>query len=814
MKKLILTILISCYAITCIAEQYNAVYPATGKKYDYIGDFSSKDWAMVRKNGKCGFIDKAGNEVIPLTFDNFGNKGWWKSDLYMSACRGNKWGVINQQGELLIPIIYDKISQNIYKDSPIWAVKDGKQGFIDINGHILVPFEYEVLEHDFYNGHPAYAKKNGLYGFIDEQNKVVVPFKYSATSGFHWDGPYAPVCLNGKYGYIDTSGNEVIPFQYEFANGFHQGFAAVLKNGKVGYIDTTGTIVIPCSYDSIYTTDGNGIKMLDCDFMGGIARVKSNGKWGAINKKGTLIAPTIYDHWNHHNSEGTIDMSVNGQTHYFDCLGNKYESGAERGKSLDWVKANAGYRSSQYEIGRRYYKGSNGYTQDYAQAHYWFSKSAEQGYKDAQLNMGHLYYYGYGVDESYSKAHEWYAKAADQGQRIAQYYMGWMAEHGQGTTKNINDAKYWYSCSAAQGYEKAKTQLDKLGGDPIVSPQPIPYPAPAPTPKKNLATLTWVNFQSNSVQKNYTYKVGVKSDSKIEEVRVYVNGIQDRGIAPVLNDGFDMTINRSTTLAEGRNIIKVFVRNSGGETYSERAVVYAGGKAVNNTDIQQRRIALVMGNSKYKDADKCLRNPYNDATDLAAKLESLGFKVIRSLDQTLQGMELAINDFGRQVRNYDVALFYYAGHGMRCDGFNYLVPTDASLPDESYVKYKCINANIVLDVMERAQCPMKIVILDACRNNPFARGWSRGLESEGLGIMTAPKGTFVAFSTAPGDVAQDGIGRNSPYTTALLQALDVPGLSLTEVFQEVLEKVATSTNERQTPWYSNSFRGKFYFNQK
>ena len=109
---------------------------------------------------------------------------------------------------------------------------------------------------------------------------------------------------------------------------------------------------------------------------------------------------------------------------------------------------------------------------------------------------------------------------------------------------------------------------------------------------------------------------------------------------------------------------------------------------------------------------------------------------------------------------------------------------------------------------------MKIVILDACRNNPFARSWHRSAGGGGLAIMNAPKGTFIAYSTAPGDVALDGGEgqRNSPYTAALLKTFDQKGLSITDFFQEVLERVATTTNERQTPWTSNSFRGKFVFN--
>ena len=223
---------------------------------------------------------------------------------------------------------------------------------------------------------------------------------------------------------------------------------------------------------------------------------------------------------------------------------------------------------------------------------------------------------------------------------------------------------------------------------------------------------------------------------------------------------------------------------------------------------------VMRGNLYYYDSNLKLTNPSNDATDLAARLSKLGFTVVRSLNQTKQGMDNAIQTFSSRAKGADVALFFYAGHGIQYQGDNYLVPVDAQLPSEEYVKYNCTNANIVLDVMERLGCNMKIVILDACRNNPFARSWHRSTAGGGLGIMNAPKGTFIAFSTSPGDVALDGTNgeRNSPYTTALLQTLDKQGLSITDFFQEVLERVATATNERQTPWTSNSFRGKFVFN--
>lgn len=355
-----------------------------------------------------------------------------------------------------------------------------------------------------------------------------------------------------------------------------------------------------------------------------------------------------------------------------------------------------------------------------------------------------------------------------------------------------------------------------LAGLPVKLEKRIDKTEPEPLPKpvtNGTATIDWINFASTVNKKEYPLKIGIKSNSKVEEVTISVNGSQSRAINTVVSDGYEQTINRTLSLSEGYNSVVVSVRNADGITTSEKMITCHIDKTT--PVASQKRIALVMGNSNYQDSNvNKLKNPVNDATDIANKLESLGFTVIRSLDQTKRGMETAIYEFGKKAMNYDAALFYYAGHGIGCNGENYLIPIDADMPDEVAVKYNCTNTNLVLDMMEQAHVQMKIVILDACRNNPFTRSWNRSVSGSGLNIMNAPKGTFIAFSTGPGDVAQDGNGRNSPYTTALLQTLDIPGLKITDFFQEVLEKVATETKEQQIPWTSGSFRGKFYFNPK
>jgi len=179
---------------------------------------------------------------------------------------------------------------------------------------------------------------------------------------------------------------------------------------------------------------------------------------------------------------------------------------------------------------------------------------------------------------------------------------------------------------------------------------------------------------------------------------------------------------------------------------------------------QERRTALVIGNGSYKSAP--LRNPVNDAKDITSALRKLGFTVIHKQNATQKEMETSIRKFGERLRKGGVGLFYYAGHGLQVNGINYIIPLDAEMREETDVKYEAVDARRVLDAMYNAGNDLNIVILDACRDNPLARGFRSG--SSGLARMDAPKGTIVAYSTSPGKLALDGRGRNSPYTAALV----------------------------------------------
>ncbi len=224
------------------------------------------------------------------------------------------------------------------------------------------------------------------------------------------------------------------------------------------------------------------------------------------------------------------------------------------------------------------------------------------------------------------------------------------------------------------------------------------------------------------------------------------------------------------------------------------------------TNIRQ---ALVIGNSNYAHAG-ILRNPVNDARAIGSTLQQLGFQVETLMNATQPEMDQAIRKFGRQLQgNNGVGLFYYAGHGMQIDGENYLLPVEINPSTEADVRYRGVPVGQLLGQMEAADNGMNIVILDACRNNPFARSFRSS--RRGLAQMTAPAGTFISYATAPGKEAADGAGDNGLFTAKLLEHMKTRGLKLEEVFKRVRADVQLESNDKQVPWDSSSVTGEFFF---
>lgn len=229
----------------------------------------------------------------------------------------------------------------------------------------------------------------------------------------------------------------------------------------------------------------------------------------------------------------------------------------------------------------------------------------------------------------------------------------------------------------------------------------------------------------------------------------------------------------------------------------------------------ERRVALVIGNSTYKNAPE-LSNPRNDAADMVAVLKSLGLTVIEGFDLDKSGMDRTIRAFATALSGADVGVFFYAGHGLQVNGTNYIVPVDAQLMTAASLEFEMVRLDLVQRIME-GEAKTNILFLDACRNNPLARNLARAMGTRsaavGRGLAAAESGigTLISYSTQPGNVALDGNGRNSPYTGPLVKALANPGEDIISVLTSVRNDVLAATGDKQIPWENHALRSRFYF---
>jgi tetratricopeptide (TPR) repeat protein len=225
-----------------------------------------------------------------------------------------------------------------------------------------------------------------------------------------------------------------------------------------------------------------------------------------------------------------------------------------------------------------------------------------------------------------------------------------------------------------------------------------------------------------------------------------------------------------------------------------------------------KRLALVVGNSNYQNGGT-LKNPINDARSIAITLQSMGFEVMKYENVSQAQLKQAINSYGLKLKEFEVGLFYYAGHGIQHKGANYMIPVEADLQSAEQIEFDCVAADRVLAYMESASTKLNIIIMDACRNNPFERSWHRSVNGSGLAMMNAPTGSLIAYATAPGQVASDGESNNGLYTSALLKYLKDPGLNIEQVFKRVRTEVSEKSFGAQIPWETTSLTGNdFYFN--
>jgi len=328
-------------------------------------------------------------------------------------------------------------------------------------------------------------------------------------------------------------------------------------------------------------------------------------------------------------------------------------------------------------------------------------------------------------------------------------------------------------------------------------------------------------YSKEVTEGSFSVKLCVRSSVPVDEVAIWDNNVckvntATRAYKKKNNDLCDYSFEFDIQLDPGRNELKAVVKNAGGSTVSEsRYVSWISSDAISN----QKRVALVIGNSAYTNVGK-LPNAANDAKLMSSVLQGLGFEVMSYTDIDRNTMKEAVYDFGDRLRETKaVGLFFYAGHGIQVDGINYLVPTTASLKRKEEVEDVCFSIDKVLGQLAYAENDLNIIILDACRDDPFAQT-SRAIKGDGgLAQINAPKGTFIAYSTAPGKTAADGTGQNGLYTEQLAKALRTPN-KLEDVFKQVRNEVYRISHEEvakgvmaeeQIPWENSSVFGEFYF---
>ena len=932
------------YIILIISLCSNSVWA----QYDQIGHDFGNGLRRVKKGNYYGFIDANGKEVIPVKYiylDEFA-KGRTRivagfDEVKSEYERNRKYGMIDKNGKIVIPFKYDFIGYDygngLRKVTIRNAFKteygtDDLSGFINDNGQEVIPLRYRILD-DFSDGRkvvyaeiPGDVDEKGSYGYlINEDGTHAFPYKIDNSIGdkglyiirngnglkglvdsripqilikpSYWfisyprDGMIRVATDYGKCGFIDGKKyNMVIQPQYDNTGDFSEGLAAVAKNDKVGFINKKGEVVIPFIYDdnnpNLYT------------FAYGLCAVsKADNKYAIINNKGEELTPYIYgyiyDTFSPLGFEANV-LNQKGVIHYFDHNGIKYETKKERD-------------IAQFEIMKN--RASNGDERYFAALAKIYSDDA----KCRELGM---------AGKNDKMAFQWYLKAAESKdisfyseyevlESEIYYQIGYFYEEGIGTQKNLVKAKQWYTKSSKYNVGSylgkslyAQLRLDELGRDTDINP------SPNPSPSYNYATITWQDFHNIITQKQYQLKLGIKSDSKIENVTITVNGIQDRGIKTVKNSDHDLSINHILTLNEGTNNINVSVRNAAGTTQEEKTINFCphgrdlpvidwldyvsnssvpdyqlkfgikskskiedvsitingtqtrGVKTMESDEyemmvdrtitleegtnrivvsvrnaeglttsekvityngitpkpvIKEKRIALVIGNSQYEGNVNSLTNPYNDATDISEKLKKLGFETTVVYDGTKKEMNNAVSLFVEKARNYDVALFYYAGHGLQLQtdigGTNYLIPVDAQLVYKCDAE-DCVSANRIVAQLEASGCNIRLIILDACRDLPNLKECQRGSSNGGFSEISSTVGTYIMYSTREGKTAEDGKGHNSPFAEGILKFIEEKDLPVETFFKKVGEWVDEKTGFRQSPWPSGRIRGNFYFNKQ
>jgi TPR repeat protein len=491
-------------------------------------------------------------------------------------------------------------------------------------------------------------------------------------------------------------------------------------------------------------------------------------------------------------------------------LGNAYDQG--RGVTQDKARAAEFYRAAadqglavaQNNLGFAYEVGA-GVPQSFSEAVHWYRLAADQNLDYGLDNLGFAYYSGNGVPQSYSEAVRLWQQAADLGFANSQKNLGVVYELGQGVPQDDNMAFYYYEMAANQGNLDAQLNLAEA------------YENGQGTERNVKLAADWYETLKKSGNQEYVdlgnerlAALDLSAPSTTTPAQPEVPAQPDETVVA------DLPVNNGPTTPANPLIDP----NAQIREASENCSADVSGRIRTS----ETRVALVIGNSAYEHAT-ALPNPTCDAEAMAQMLEHLGFEVIYGTDLSKTALEAKAREFAQKAQTASTTLFFYAGHGLQVDGRNYMVPTDAVVADATAINFELVDMETVTQFMTgydqaTGRERVAVVLLDACRNNPFQAQLKRSLGAsrstnleQGLAQITTGGGMIIGFATSPGDVASDGTGNHSPFTAALLENLASPGIEFQTVMTRVKAKVVQLTSNQpkpQRPWTNSDLTSEFY----
>lgn len=468
-------------------------------------------------------------------------------------------------------------------------------------------------------------------------------------------------------------------------------------------------------------------------------------------------------------------------------LARAYRESNDKAKALTFFQraAEASYTEAQNALGTIYRNGE-GIPKDLTQSVSWYARAAERGHAGAQNNLGYAYENGLGVPKDIATAVSWYRKSAEQGESSAQHNMGIVYANGQGVPKDDAQAAAWYRKAAVQGDANAQNNLGMMywNGQGVTRDHALAFAwlSKAAGNGHQLAANNLVEMRKKNLVPKDTY-------AAFAEVNAAISG-------PTTPARQSQPSAQPAQTATGVAILS--------SPQSPAAPAAAATAATG------RRIALLIGNGGYIHAP-VLANPANDVKALASVLQAIGFQSITvKTDLRREETISALRQFATAADNADWAVIYYSGHGIEFNGINYMIPIDAELRADRDIDLESIDVGKAIAALEGAR-RLRLIVLDACRDNPFASKMRRTMATRsigrGLARIEPEAGTLVVYAAKHGETALDGDGTNSPFAEALIKRMPTANLEIRRLFDLVRDDVMSTTNRKQQPFSYGSLSG-------